>query len=44
MFSTDYPHWDFDEPRFVISKLRLDEHELVQILRGNACELYGFDK
>ena len=44
MFSTDYPHWDFDEPRFVVSKLKLDEDELARILRGNACELYGFEK
>ena len=43
MFSTDYPHWDFDEPRFVTSKLKLNEDELAQILRGNACALSGFD-
>ena len=41
MFSTDYPHWDFDEPRFVVGKLRLSEDKLNRIFRENAIELYG---
>lgn len=41
MFSTDYPHWDFDEPQFVLSKLKLDKPDLARIFGGNARELYG---
>ena len=39
-FSTDYPHWDFDEPKFVASKLRVDHEKIARILGGNARELY----
>lgn len=41
MFSTDYPHWDFDDPRFVLSKLTLDAEKQQAILAGNARALYG---
>jgi uncharacterized protein len=41
MFSTDYPHWDFDEPVFVMSKLKLPQAELERIFSVNAKELYG---
>jgi predicted TIM-barrel fold metal-dependent hydrolase len=41
MFSTDYPHWDFDEPRFVVSKLKMSADKLARIFYGNAKELYG---
>lgn len=41
MFSTDYPHWDFDEPAFVLSKLKLPRAELERIFSGNARALYG---
>lgn len=41
MFSTDYPHWDFDEPGFVLSKLGLDKDQLAMIFSGNARTLYG---
>ncbi len=41
LFSTDYPHWDFDEPPFVLSKLKLSKEKLVRIFSGNARELYG---
>ena len=41
MFSTDYPHWDFDEPAFVLSKLKLPPDKLQRIFSGNARELYG---
>ena len=40
MFSTDYPHWDMDEPRFVLSKLRIDKADQDRIIAGNAKELY----
>ncbi len=41
MFSTDYPHWDFDDPRFVLSKLGLKKEEAQQIFSGNAKKLYN---
>ncbi len=41
LFSTDYPHWDFDEPPFVLSKLKLPKEKLERIFSGNARELYG---
>jgi len=40
LFSTDYPHWDFDAPgRALPRTLRRDVRE--KILAGNACRLYG---
>lgn len=41
LFSTDYPHWDFDEPSFVLAKLKLPTAQLQRIFGGNAIELYG---
>ena len=41
MYSSDYPHWDFDEPRFVLAKAGLGDEAMQRILRGNASELYG---
>ena len=41
MFSTDYPHWDFDEPLFVLGKVRLGDDKLQRIFLDNAKELYG---
>jgi len=39
MFSTDYPHWDFDDPQNAIRiKLSPDEHQ--RIMRGNARAFY----
>lgn len=43
MFSTDYPHWDFDDPRFVLSKLNMDDEKRRAIFILNACKLYGLD-
>jgi predicted TIM-barrel fold metal-dependent hydrolase len=40
MFSTDYPHWDFDDPRYVF-KAKLDEQHRRMIFRDNAKALYG---
>ncbi|MGE3246959.1 MAG: amidohydrolase family protein [Beijerinckiaceae bacterium] len=40
MFSTDYPHWDFDDPRFVLAKMGLRPEESQQIFSGNAKKLY----
>ncbi|MBM3609864.1 MAG: amidohydrolase, partial [Alphaproteobacteria bacterium] len=41
MFSTDYPHWDFDDPRFVLGKLELPDDKQRAIFYANACQLYG---
>lgn len=41
MFSTDYPHWDFDDPRFVLGKLGLKQEVMQQIFSGNAKQLYN---
>jgi predicted TIM-barrel fold metal-dependent hydrolase len=40
MFSTDYPHWDFDNPFEAIPRSLPDEL-CRRIYAGNACELYG---
>ena len=42
MFSTDYPHWDFDDPRYVL-KTRLNEPERSKLFSGNAKALYGLE-
>lgn len=39
IFATDYPHWDFDEPAYVMQ--RLPESMRRKIAVENACELYG---
>jgi len=40
MFSTDYPHWDFDDPRRAL-RVKLPEEVRTQIFGGNALALYG---
>jgi predicted TIM-barrel fold metal-dependent hydrolase len=42
LFSTDYPHWDFDDPRRAI-RARLDPETRAGIFGGNAMALYGLD-
>ena len=39
LFSSDYPHWDFDDPRFAF-KTPLSETERRKIFSGNARALY----
>jgi predicted TIM-barrel fold metal-dependent hydrolase len=39
MFSSDYPHWDFDNPKVVLPPMPRDMK--VRILSGTAAELYG---
>ena len=39
VFSTDYPHWDFDDPRYTF-KINLTERQRAKIFRENAKALY----
>jgi len=39
MFSTDYPHWDFDDPWLALPP-KLDENTRAKIFSGNARALY----
>jgi predicted TIM-barrel fold metal-dependent hydrolase len=41
LFSTDYPHWDFDDPRTVF-KVKLSDAQKTQIFSGNAEAVYRF--
>jgi predicted TIM-barrel fold metal-dependent hydrolase len=40
MFSTDYPHWDQDDPRYAF-RTHIPEAERRMIMRDNALALYG---
>jgi uncharacterized protein len=40
-FSTDYPHWDFDDPRYALNNAGLSVAEKQQIMSGNAKAFYG---
>jgi predicted TIM-barrel fold metal-dependent hydrolase len=40
MFSTDYPHWDFDHPQHTF-KFALTEEQKAKVFRDNAKKLYG---
>jgi predicted TIM-barrel fold metal-dependent hydrolase len=42
MFSTDYPHWDQDDPRYAF-KVKLPDDWARQIYRDNALALYRLD-
>ena len=39
MFSSDYPHWDFDDPSHALN-LKIPEAQRQRILRGNAIDFY----
>jgi predicted TIM-barrel fold metal-dependent hydrolase len=41
MFASDYPHWDFDDPRRVLPKA-LGEDLRSRVFRSNAQRLFGF--
>jgi uncharacterized protein len=41
LFSTDYPHWDQDDPSYAF-KVKLSPAERKQLCRGNAENLYRF--
>ena len=40
LFSTDYPHWDYDDPRHAIA-FKMEEAQRAQLFRDNAVALYG---
>jgi predicted TIM-barrel fold metal-dependent hydrolase len=40
LFATDYPHWDFDDPRNAL-KVQLPEQRKRLLLHDNAVQLYG---
>jgi predicted TIM-barrel fold metal-dependent hydrolase len=40
MFSTDYPHWDQDDPRYAF-KVALPEQQKKMLFRDNALAFYG---
>ena len=42
MFSTDYPHWDQDDPRYAF-KVALPDEFRQKLFRDNAMALYGLD-
>jgi len=39
MFSSDYPHWDFDHPKYVLN-FKMTDAQRAMILRDNAKALY----
>ncbi|MFO1117218.1 MAG: amidohydrolase family protein [Beijerinckiaceae bacterium] len=41
LFSTDYPHWDFDDPRYAF-RAPLSDGQRHQLLYANAQHFYGF--
>jgi predicted TIM-barrel fold metal-dependent hydrolase len=41
MFSTDYPHWDFDNPKMTLPRMPKTMKERIQA--GNAADLYQLD-
>jgi predicted TIM-barrel fold metal-dependent hydrolase len=40
MFSTDYPHWDFDAPNEALPKIKLPENFAPKLMADNARALY----
>lgn len=43
VFSTDYPHWDYDRPSKILDLPFLSQGDKEKILGGNALELYRFE-
>jgi uncharacterized protein len=43
LYSSDYPHWDFDLPSVIYDLPFLDEAQKRAILGGNALRLFGID-
>jgi predicted TIM-barrel fold metal-dependent hydrolase len=43
MFSSDYPHWDFDDPTRVLQASVIGAERRKQIMHDNAQRLFGFE-
>ena len=43
MFSSDYPHWDFDAPSQTLPR-SISREDKEKIFAGNACRLYGLPR
>jgi predicted TIM-barrel fold metal-dependent hydrolase len=43
VWSSDYPHWDFDLPSVIYDLPFLKEHAKRNILGANAARLFGLD-
>jgi uncharacterized protein len=43
VWSSDYPHWDFDLPSVIYDLPFLKEQAKRNILGGNAARLFGLD-
>src|SRR3954447_5254270 len=43
MFSSDYPHWDFDAPSQSLPR-SISKEDKAKIFAGNACRLYGLPR
>ena len=43
VWSSDYPHWDFDLPSVIYDQPFLNEAAKRAILGGNAAKLFGLD-
>jgi len=41
LLSTDYPHWDYDDPAQALARLKLTAKQRAMLLRDNARALYG---
>ena len=41
IFSSDYPHWDFDHPRYIF-KFHITPEQRAMVLRENAKAVYGY--
>jgi predicted TIM-barrel fold metal-dependent hydrolase len=44
MYSSDYPHWDFDDPARVLLKSEVGAERRAKILSQNALGLFAFDR
>ena len=39
LYASDYPHWDFDDPRYAL-QMKLSQQERKMVFHDNACEVY----
>ncbi len=42
LFSSDYPHWDFDDPKLALPKINDSLRD--RIFHHNAANLYGLER